>query len=164
MNFKNNKKGFVGDLLTWGVLLVVMIMVVYVLYNLLAGASASIDGVESPVAKQSLSTSTDGWAAGWDFSIVAGLGFMFLVSLTSAFLVGTDSAFFWVTLILLIIVLMAVVVLNNVADGFFGADAFMVVRSQMPGTSFIIDNLFFLVLSGAGLLLLVLFAKNRTEA
>jgi len=161
---RKNKKGFVGDLLTWGILLVVMIFVVYLLYNLLAGASSSVSAVENPVAQSSLSTSTDGWAAAWDFSIVAGLGFMFLVSLSSAFLVGTDSAFFWVTLILLIMVLMAVVVLNNVATGFFGADEFMVVRSQMPGTNFIIDNLFFLVLSGAGLLLLVLFAKNRTEA
>lgn len=159
-----NKRGFVGDLLTWGFTLITMIFVVYLLYNLLAGAASSVSSVEAPVAQSSLSTSTDGWAAGWDFSIVAGLGFMFLVSLTSAFLVGTDSAFFWVTLIFLIVVLMFIVVLNNVAAGFFGADEFMVVRSQMPGSSFIIDNLFYMILAGSGLLLLVLFAKNRTEA
>lgn len=164
MNLRTSKKGFVGDLLTWGIILVVMIFVIYVLYNLLAGAASSVSSVESPVAQQSLATSTDGWAAGWDFSIVAGLGFMFLISLTSAFVVGTDSAFFWVSLIVLIVMLLFVVVMNNAAEAFFGADAFMVARSEMPGTSFIIENLFFLVLAGAGLLLLVLFAKNRTEA
>lgn len=148
----------------WGFMLIVIIFIVYMFYNLLAGASSSVSSTELPVAQQSLSTSTDGWAAGWDFSIVAGLGFMFLVSLTSAFVVGTDSTFFWVTIIFLIVVLMFIVVMNNAAAGFFGADEFMIVRSQMPGTSFIIDNLYFIILAGGGLMLLVLFAKNRTEA
>jgi hypothetical protein len=158
-----NKRGYVGDALMWGILLVTMIVVVMLLYNLLAGMSASIDSTQ-PVAKQSLTDSTDSWAPAWDFSIVAGLGVMLLVSLTSAWAVGTDSSFFWISLIILILFLLALVVLNNTATLFFNDISFMTVKSQMPGTTFIIDNLFSLCLAGAGLLLLVLFAKNRSES
>ena len=156
-----NKKGFIGDILMWGILLVSLILTVMVLYNLLDSSGDSVS-TDFPVLKSSLQTDTVGWAAAWDFAVVAGLGFMLLASLTSAWLIGTDSAFFWITLIVLIGVLLLVVVLNNAAVLFFDAQAFMVVRNEMPGTSFIIDNLFWLCVGGSGLLLIVLFAKNRT--
>lgn len=159
-----NKKGYVGDVLMWGVLLISMILVVFLMYNLLSGAASSVDSSTAPVISSSLSTNTDGWAAGWDFAIVAGLGFMFLVSLTSAWMIGTDSMFFWVTLIILIMFILLLLVLNNVGAALFDDIAFMTVREEMPGTSFIIDNLFYLGVGGAGLLLLVLFAKNKSEA
>jgi hypothetical protein len=158
-----NKKGYVGDVLMWGILLVSMIFVVMLLWNLLSEASTSVDTNTAPVVAASLAQGTDGWAAGWDFAIVAGLGFMFLVSLTSAWVIGTDSKMFWISLIILIMFVLLLAVLNNTANAFFNDAAFMVVRSEMPGTSFIIDNLFWLCIGGAGLLLLVLFAKNKSE-
>jgi hypothetical protein len=160
----NNKKGYVGDVLMWGILLVTLIFVVLLLYNLLSAASTSVNATESPVIAAALTNDTAGWAAGWDFAIVAGLGFMFLVSLTSAWMIGTDGMFFWVTLIILILFVLLLVVLNNAATLFFDDIAFLAVREEMPGTSFIIENMFFLALGGAGLLLLVLFAKNRAVA
>jgi len=160
----NGKRGYVGDVLMWGILLVSMIFVVMLLWNLLSEASSSVDTNTAPVVAASLSTGTDGWAAGWDFAIVAGLGFMFLVSLTSAWAIGTDSKLFWISLIILIMFVLLLAVLNNVANAFFNDSAFMLVREEMTGTSFIIDNLFWLCIGGAGLLLLVLFAKNKSEA
>jgi hypothetical protein len=158
-----NNKGYVGDALMWGIMLVVIIIVAFLMWNLLNSASSSLDDSNS-VAKNSLSGSTKSWASAWDFAIVAGLGFMLLVSLTTAWMIGTDSSFFWVTLIILILFLLAVVVLHNTANAFFSNEAFMLVREEMPGTNFIINNLFWVSLGGAGLLLLVLFAKNRSEA
>lgn len=158
-----NKKGYVGDVLMWGILLVSLILIVMLMYNLLASAGDSVPA-EFAVTKASIQTDTVGWAVAWDFAVVAGLGFMLLASLTSAWLIGTDSSFFWITLIVLIGMLLLVVVLNNAAVAFFNAEAFMAVREEMPGTSFIINNLFWLCVGGSGLLLLVLFAKNRQEA
>lgn len=158
-----NKKGYVGDVLMWGIMLVSMILVVMLSWNILDSASETVSSEQS-VAKSSLQTDTTGWAKAWDFAIVAGFGFMLLVSLTSAWMIGTDGMFFWITLIILICFVLVLVVLNNVAVAFFNDAAFMAVREQMPGTSFIIDNLFMLCIGGAGLLLLVLFAKNRQEA
>lgn len=158
-----NNRGYVGDVLMWGIMLVTMIIVVMLGWMLLNSASENVSDEQS-VAKASLQTDTVGWAAAWDFAIVAGLGFMLLVSLTSAWMIGTDGMFFWITLILLIGFLLLLIVLNNLAVAFFSDAAFMAVREEMPGTSFIIDNLFMLCIGGAGLLLLVLFAKNRQEA
>lgn len=163
MGILNNKRGYVGDVLMWGILLVSLIFIVMLLYNVLGSAADSVPA-ELNVAKSSLQTDTAGWAVAWDFAVVAGLGFMLLASLTSAWLIGTDSSFFWITLIVLIGMLLLLIVLNNVAVAFFDAEAFMVVREEMPGTSFIIDNLFWLCIGGAGLLMIVLFAKNRQEA
>jgi hypothetical protein len=140
-----------------------MIIVVMLLWNLLSSASTSVDSATNPVVASSLALDTVGWAKAWDFAIVAGFGFMLLVSLTSAWMIGTDGKFFWITLIILIGFLMLLAVFNNVATAFFNDQSFMLVRAAMPGTSFIIDNLFTLCLGGAGLLLLVLFAKNRSE-
>jgi len=159
-----NKKGYVGDILMWGIMLVTMIVIVMLMWMLLSSASTSVDAETNPVVAESLALDTIGWAKSWDFAIVAGLGFMLLVSLTSAWMIGTDGMFFWITLIILIGFVLLVAVLNNVATAFFNDQAFMLVREQMPGTSFIINNLFSLVIGGAGLLLLVLFAKNRQEA
>lgn len=155
-----NKKGYVGDVLMWGILLVSMILVVTLLYNLISAAADSVP-TDQPIVKSSLSQDTIGWAKAWDFAIVAGIGFMFLASLTSAWLVGTDNTFFWITLILLIMFLLALVVLNNIAYAFFANEAFLVVREEMPGTNFIINNLFEICIGGAGLLLLVFFSKGR---
>jgi hypothetical protein len=79
-------------------------------------------------------------------------------------MIGTDGMFFWITLIILFGFLMLLAVLNNAASNFFDNQAFMLVRAAMPGTSFLIDNLFSLCIGGAGLLLIVLFAKNRSDA
>lgn len=158
-----NTKGFVGDVLLWGVMLVTIIAIAFLLYLLLSGAGNSISATDQPVMNAGVTTATNSWAKGWDFAIVAGFGAMLLVSLSSAWMVGTNSMFFWITLIILIIMITALAALNNIAYSLFSSDTFMVVRSQMPGTNFIIEHLFALCVGGAGMLLLVLFAKNRGE-
>jgi magnesium-transporting ATPase (P-type) len=157
-----NKKAYIGDVLIWGVILLVLVVIAFLFYNLLSSAADSTAGdTQNAQVHTSLTNSTLGWASGWDTAIVAALGFMFLASLVTAWIVGTDSLFFWITLIVTILCLIAMIAVNNIANTFIDDQQFAVVASNMPGTVFIIHNLFMIVLGGTLLLLVVLFAKPK---
>ncbi len=159
------KKGFIGDVLTWAVILLVLVVITFLFYNLLSSATDSTDNnAEIVTVHNSLSNSTAGWAAGWDIAIVAALGFMLVASLVTAWLIGTDSIFFWITLIVLIFILIGMVAVHNIANAFIDDQQFAVVASNMPGTVFIVNNLFYISIGGAAILMIVLFAKNRSGA
>lgn len=158
-----SRKGYIGDVLTWSVILCVLVVIVFFIYLFLSEASDNNTDSNTQAFNDSLSGSTAKWARGWDVAIVAGLGFMLLATLTTAWMIGTNPAFFWISLIVLILFLLAIVVFHNLANAFIDDSSFVLVAENMKGTFFILRNLLWITIGGAGLLLIVLFAKNRSE-
>jgi len=161
---KMNKKGFVGDSITWGVGLVILIFLVVVFGKMLQENNDSIQESDMPEAGKAMFSKTNSkWATGWDNAIALFIGLMFIVTFIVAWRIGTDSAFFWITLIVLISCLGALVGLNNALVNFYNNDTFLLIKAQMPFTSFIVDHFMLIMIGGASMLMIVLFAKMRSE-
>lgn len=158
---KLNRKGFVGDVLTWAVVILVLVVMVFFGYNFLNAASDSTQGL--PVMQAGFQSSTNNWARGWDIAVIAGLGFLILGTLTSVWLIGTNPAFFWITFILLIFFLLMVTVFHNIANEIIYEEGMMTAAEAMPGITFIATNILYISMAVAGLLIIVLFAKARTD-
>lgn len=168
MNTSNSllksKKGFIGDSLTWGLALVVLIFLVLVFGKMMQENNNSIQDSNMPQAGKDMFNKTNShWSSGWDNAIALFIGLMFIVTFIVAWRVGTDSAFFWITLIILISCLGALVGLNNALVKFYGDDAFLEIKADMPFTSFIVDHFMLVMIGGAVMLMIVLFAKIRSE-
>jgi len=154
-----NKKGFVGDILTWVILLGVLVLIVFFGYLFISAGAESTEGI----VKSSLQTSTLGWARGWDIAIMTGFGLALVATLTSAWFIGTNPIFFWISFITFVFFLLGTVVVGNLLQSVVNKDTFLVLASQMPGTIYLVNNVFAVVLGGGILLVIVLFAKFRSD-
>lgn len=161
---KMNKRGFVGDSITWGLGLTILIFLVLVFGKMLAENNTSIQASDMPEAGKAMFEKTNSkWASGWDNAIALFVGLMFIITFILAWQIGTNPAFFWISLIVLVSCLGLVVGLNNALVSFYDADAFMLIKAEMPFTSFLVDNFMVVMIGGAAILLIVLFAKLRSE-
>jgi hypothetical protein len=124
--------------------------------------SAGAESTEG-VVQSSLQTSTLGWARGWDIAIMGGVALGIIASLVSAWFIGTNPVFFWITLLTFFFFLLGVVIIGNLMEAMVSQETFLVLASQMPGTIYIVNNVFTIVLGGGALLLIVLISKFRTE-
>lgn len=160
-----NKKGYVGDVITWAVALAVLIFMVMIVGRVI---SVNNDNVQEsntiPEPAKEIFDHTDRhWASGWDNAIALFVGLLFIITFTLAWNIGTNPALFWISLIVLVVCLSSLVALNNALYTFFNADEFLVMKANMPFTAFLVDHFMIVMVGGGCILLLVLFAKMRTE-
>lgn len=160
-----NKKGFIGDTLTWALILFGLILVVFFSFNMVRDMDESFtnSGLSERAIEESNRTMT-GWPKWWDNAIALFLGLMYIVTLALAWQIGTNPSFFWISLILFIFIISFVLLMHNMLEGIVGQETFVEAKANMPFTSFFVDNFFSIILAGGILLIIVLFAKVRSEA
>lgn len=158
-----NRKGFVGDVMTWVLIILVLVPLIFFGYNFLDAAAEASGGEGSEVVQQSLQGSTSSWARGWDIAIMAGLGFLIIGTMITSWMIGTNPMWFWITLIILVFFLLAIVALHNLGNALLDDEQMMLVVEQMPGTAFIVRNILYISVAGAAMVMFSLFAKSRVD-
>lgn len=160
-----SRKGFIGDTLTWALILFALVLVVFFSVNMVSDMDEAFQssGLTDRAIEES-ARAADGWPKWWDTAIAIFVGLMYIVTLALAWQIGTNPAFFWISLILFIFIMMFIVMMHNMLGGIVNEETFVETKAAMPFTGFLVDNFFMVLLAGGILLLIVLFAKVRSEA
>jgi hypothetical protein len=153
-----NKRGVV-DVLTVALVLFVIAFVTILVLKILGAFTAELQNTDAvPESKTAATDSTAAFANGFDQAIVAALALSYIVLLILANQVGTNSGWFFLALIILLILLGVVAILSQVFDAVTNNNDFVTERAAMPATVWIMDNLLILSIIGGVLLLFALYS------
>lgn len=154
--FEKQKKANVSDYFFVIIILLITIMMIILgmrVYNEMRATKLFTETSSSLEVRND----TDRLNNMWDIFFVI-LAFLALaVPIIAAFLIGAHPAFAWASVLLGMIVILMAVVANNVYDKIINTEGFSTVKSQLPKTTFIFDNIGQIITVFIGALILALF-------
>lgn len=164
--FSVSKKGnMLFDSMYILIALVVISLVLLFSYMMLSDLNDTlqVDDMISTDAKTILQTQTDNTAPLFDNMFIFILGGLWLSVLFSAFLIDTHPAFFIVSFILLVALIIVSATLSNGLIDVFSDPDVVSYSTQFTKTNFVIQNLPLVCLVIAATIGIVLFAKGRVN-
>jgi len=164
MNFSSNRK---GNIILESLLVLIVLMVFALIAingaNILSDLTTEITG-DTDVAQEAKDEITDlesRYPANLDGAFALAFGLLWLVTLITSFMVDSKPAFFVVSLVLFIGVLIAGGLLSNAYDEWSGDSEISTFADEFPMSNFILQNLIMVLLVLGGSIAIVMFAKTR---
>lgn len=164
MNFTSNKKGNV-ILETLLVLIVLFVFAIIAINgaSIFSDLTAEITG-DTEIAQEARDELTDleaRYPSNLDGAFALAFGLLWLVTLITSFMIDSKPAFFIVSLVLFIGVLIAGGMLSNAYGEWTDDEEISVFADEFPMSNFILDNLIIVLLLLGGSIAIVMFAKSR---
>jgi len=157
-----NKKGFVGEIITIGVVLFVMTLYVMIGHGILKDfqESAGDSLIDTPTAQRINQTGFNSVVA-LDNAVVFGIIGLFLFAVISSFFIKTHPVVFVAAIAALILAVILSVTFSNIYDDLAGSNSFLDFEQDFTKIPFILNNMPLFVLIMGGLIILAIYAKER---
>lgn len=165
MLFKGNKKGQVEDLFIIMIFSFVIIFTVVVAFQLngILGTTLN-DTLNDTPNITNVIEKTEQAISTFDIMFAILLAGLIISTLIGAFLLDTHPVFFWISLIILVIVIITAALISNIATDTLGGSQFSASYSEFPIMKFFLDNLPLASLVIGALILIALYVKRGSVA
>jgi hypothetical protein len=160
----NFKKGNVFlDTLTVLISLVVIGLVIFVVYSAYKPIAEQMDSSTDldSTAKKVTNDLNDRYPAVWDSLFVFIFVLLWITVLISSFFIESNPAFFIVSLIILVIVLILAIFLGNSYEMIMQDATMSGISAQFPMTNFILSHILIFTLAVGVSIAIVLYAKGQ---
>lgn len=150
------------DIVTFGVILLIVSMSVFIGFIIMQEWKTATDKVFTDPTARSITAKSETYFSTWDKGMLFLMGGMGMALFISVFYVKTHPAYFFISLISLIFALVFIPQLSNVFHGFAttGVMGENNMTQKFPITTYIMNNMpFILAIMGIGYLI-ILFAKQ----
>jgi hypothetical protein len=157
-----NKKGFVGDIITLGVIIFVIVLTIMIAHSILKdfqeGAGDTL--IDTDTAKE---INQSGFSAitALDNAIIFVVIALFLFAVVSSFFIRTHPVVFVGAIGALIIAVILAVSFSNVYDEMASASSFDTFEDDFSKIPYILNNFPLFVLIMGGMIILAIYAKER---
>lgn len=158
-----NKKGSGMDIIYILAFLFTFAIVTIVAFTFYAGYTDSIadnpnfdNAINDQVEEQAIAT-----LHAWDYLFVFIMVGLTITTLLGGFMLRTHPAFFWISLLLLIIAIIIAAVLGNVFGSVTSTSSFSTAAGELSVIPFFMNHLPLMILLIGGIILVILFAKNK---
>jgi len=166
LRFRKKKKGFIGDILTTGIVLFITGIVILTCYLLLSSVNTAFQASDdiSATGKTMIGKQTASFTSLWDGIY----GFMFIglsiAIFVSAFLIDTHPIFMIVGIIFLVFFIIVSATMSNAYYEVESQEAFSTFAEDFKIMHYILNNLPYYVAIQGFLVILALYAKARVAA
>ncbi len=158
-----NRKGSGMDVIYILSFLFIFAIITVVAFTFYSSYTDSISGnehfnntVNDQVEEQALST-----LHAWDYLFVFILIGLTITTLIGGFMLRTHPAFFWVSLLLLIIAIILGAILGNIFGEVASTPSFSSAAGELNVIPFFMNHLPLMILLIGGVILVILYAKNK---
>lgn len=116
---------------------------------------------EMPAVSQDALDTVDSFLQGYDYIIIFFVVGFIIAAILSAFVIDTYPAFFFLSILMLIILIVVSAMFSNVWEGFTNTTVLATEVNTLSKTDTLIRNLPIIMTPLTGLLLIVLYMKTR---
>jgi hypothetical protein len=158
-----NKKGSGLDIIYILAFLFTFAIITIVAFTFYSGYTDSI--ADNPLFDNEVNEQVESQAVAtlhaWDYLFVFIMIGLTITTLMGGFMLRTHPAFFWISLLLLIIAIVIAAILGNVFGSVTSTAAFSSAAGELSVIPFIMNHLPLMILLIGGIILVILFAKNK---
>lgn len=157
-----NKRGYMGDWPVIAIVLLVLAIIIFVASKLGSEVNTGLqDKLDSDQGKQIMSDNTSRFGSVFDWIFISSFVLMVLVVIVTFFMIDTHPALFFVSIIILGMMLIPIGIFSNVFETFSTDTQMSSESAKFPFMDFVISN-WGVLLTVAGFIgAIALYAKSK---